>query len=248
MPITWQRMRRDWVFYSADPRYTKRSQPTPSLMKPAHIFTVLSMTGALLTGAALPLPAKAQEAPRAVFVTPATPAEKEIQSAGDYAIDRRMLTMMNEVKMALDSGTPQEAVDMCHLTGLATSGAIPGLPRVNAVKFTSLKIRTASNTPDPADKLALDYFGQVPVAGAAQSHSLVQRIDTPNGDPEWRVYKPVAVTSKCLICHGNPADQSPALRGKLKAIFPEDQALGYKIGEWRGVIRVTVGETPTSLP
>jgi hypothetical protein len=217
-------------------------------MKPASFRIVLGISGALLAGAALPLSAWSQEAPRAVFVTPATPAEKEIQGVGDFAIDRLMLTMVNEVKVALDSGTPQEAVDMCHLTGLATSGPIPGLPRINAIKFTSQKIRTSANTPDAADKLALDYFGQTPVVGAAQSHSLVQRIDTPNSEPEWRVYKPVAVTSKCLICHGNPADQSPALRGKLKALFPEDQATGYKVGEWRGVIRVTVGETPSTIP
>jgi len=217
-------------------------------MKPAHFRTVLSMTGALLTGAALPLSAWSQEAPRAVFVTAATPAEKEIQGAGEYAIDRLMLTMLNEVKFALDSGTPQEAVDMCHLTGLAKSGAIPGLPRINAVKFTSQKIRNSANTPDDADKLALAYFGQAPAAGAAQSYTLVQRIDSPNTEPEWRVYKPVAVTSKCLVCHGNSAEQSPALQGKLKAIFPNDQATGYKIGEWRGVIRVSVGEVPASMP
>jgi len=93
---------------------------------------------------------------------------------------------------------------------------------------TSLKIRSSANTPDVADKLALDYFGQVPVAGEAAIPFLVQRIETPNNETEWRVYKPVAVTAKCLICHGNPADQSPALRGKLKAIFPEDQALGLQ--------------------
>jgi hypothetical protein len=217
-------------------------------MKSILFRTMLGMSGALLIGATLPLTASGQETPKAVFVTPATPAEKEIQAAGEYAIDRLMLTMLNEVKFALDSGTPQEAVDMCHLTGLAKSGAIPGLPRINAVKFTSQKIRTSANTPDAADKLALDYFGRTTVAGAEQSYTLVQRIDTPNSEPEWRVYKPVAVTSKCLVCHGNPADQSPALRGKLNAIFPDDQATGYKIGEWRGVIRVTVGEVPASMP
>jgi len=241
-------MHRDWVFYSACAGYTNGSQPIVLIMKSILFRTALGMSGALLMGAALPLTASGQEAPKAVFITPATPAEKEIQAAGDYAIDRLMLTMMNEVKFALDSGSPQEAVDMCHLTGLAKSGPIPGLPRISAAKFTSLKIRNSANTPDDADKLALDFFGQTPVAGPTQSHSLVQRIDTPNSEPEWRVYKPMAVTNKCLVCHGDPADQSDALRGKLKAIYSQDQATGYKVGEWRGVFRVTVGEAPTSMP
>jgi hypothetical protein len=63
---------------------------------------------------------------------------------------------------------------------------------------------------------------------------------------KWRVYKPIGITSNCLTCHGDPADQSPRLRGKLKAMYPEDQAIGFKSHDWRGVIRVTVSDGPAN--
>jgi hypothetical protein len=209
-------------------------------MKPALLRTVLVMSGALLPGAAFTLSAQDQEAPRAVFVTPATPEEKKIQGAGEFAIDRLAVSMANEVRGALAMGNLEDAVDICHLTGLAKKGTVPGLPRIIAVKFTSLKIRTPANTPDAADKLALDYFDRTPAAGSAPAPLLVQRIDAPDSEPEWRVYKPVAVSANCLACHGNTAAQSPALRARLNALYPNDKATGYRVGEWRGVIRVTV--------
>ena len=209
-------------------------------MKPVLFRTVFIVAGTLLAGAAWSLSAQDQAAPSAVFVTPATPEEKKIQSAGEFAIDRLAVSMVNEVRSALALGKPEDAVDMCHLTGLAKNGVIPGLPRIIAVKFTSLKIRTSANLPDAADKLALDYFDHTPGTATSPPQPLVQRIDAPDSAPEWRVYKPIAVTTNCLVCHGSPGRQSPALRAKLDALYPNDRATGYQVGEWRGLIRVTV--------
>jgi hypothetical protein len=156
-------------------------------MKPILSRTLIGLAGAWLTGVALPLSAQDQAPPTAAFVTPATLEEKKIQSAGEFAIDRLAVSMVNEVRGALAAGTPEEAVDICHLTGLPTRGIIPGLPRIVAVKFTSLKIRAPANKPDDADKLALDYFDHAPGVGTAPPRALVQRIDAPDSDPEWRV-------------------------------------------------------------
>ena len=180
-----------------------------------------------------------------MFVTPATPAEREIQSTGENAIDRLAVAMVNEVRGALASGSPEDAVDICHLQGLASNGGVlPGMPRISAVKLTSLKVRSPDNAPDAADKLALASIDRTMAAGDAPPKILLQRIDGPDNTPEWRVYKPLGLTANCLVCHGNPADQSAALRAKLHALYPDDQATGYKAHEWRGLIRVTVTEAP----
>ena len=215
-------------------------------MKPLLVRALLGVTATLSAGSVFPASAQSPETPRAVFVTPSTPAEREIQDVGENAIDRLAVAMVNEVRGALASGSAEDAVDMCHLKGLSTEGgSLPGMPRISAVKLTSLKVRSPDNTPDDADKLALASIDRTMAAGDAPPKILLQRVTLPDSAPEWRVYKPLGLTTNCLVCHGNPADQSAALRAKLHALYPDDQATGYKAHEWRGLIRVTVSEAPT---
>ena len=214
-------------------------------MKPNLLLTVLGVAGTLLISATLPGSARGQDAPRAAFVTPATPAERDILGTGERAIDRVAVSLVNEVRAALSAGEPEDAVDMCHLKGLtANGGRVSGMPRVSGVKFTSLKLRAHENMPDAADKLALEEIARTLGAGDSPPKALVQRIDTADSTPEWRVYKPLGVSAKCLACHGNPADQSAKLRTKLSIFYPEDQATGYKAQDWRGLVRVIVAAEP----
>lgn len=217
-------------------------------MKPIIFRSVLGMAGMLLVPFALSVSAQGQPASNAVIVTPSSPAQKEVQRIGETAIDRLAVSMVNEVRSALRGGEPEDAVDICHLKALPTTpGAmINGMPRIIAIKFTSLKIRASDNMPDPSDKLVLDYIDHALRSGNAAPGVIVQRIETPDSPPEWRVYKPIAVASNCLACHGDPADQSPRLRAKLQALYPNDQATGYKSHDWRGVIRVTVADGPAN--
>ena len=208
--------------------------------------TVLIQVGTFLLGAAFALSAQGQEGPKAVIVTPTTPAQLEVQHIGETAINRLAVSMVNEVKSALRGGDPADAIDMCHLKGLPTTpGAIvSGMPRILAVKFTSLKIRSSENLPDPSDKVALEYINQALTNGGDVPPLVVQRIDIAENTTEWRVYKPIGITTSCLVCHGDPADQPTRLRNRLKTLYPDDQALNYKSHEWRGVIRVTVADGP----
>jgi hypothetical protein len=218
-------------------------------MKPIVARSVLGVTGTFLAGVVFSVCLHGQEVPpKAVIVTPTSPAQKDVQSIGEAAIDRLAVSMVNEVRSALGGGEPEDAVDICHLKALPTipGGIISGMPRIAAVKFTSLKIRASENMPDAADKAALDYIDHALNRGNAAPTVVVQRIDTPDSPVEWRVYKPIGITSNCLTCHGDPADQSPRLRGKLKAMYPEDQAIGFKSHDWRGVIRVTVSDGPAN--
>lgn len=220
--------------------------PLPSTMNSPTIRTVLAQVGIVVLSGVFALSAQGQEEIKAVIVTPATPEQLEVQRLGETAINRLAVSMTNEVKSALRGEDPADALDMCHLKGLpSTPGAIiNGMPQILAVKFTSLKIRATDNAPDPADKLALDHINQALNTGGEIPRVVVQRIDTPDRPPEWRVYKPIATTTSCLVCHGDPADQPERLRKRLAALYPDDKATGYKDHEWRGVIRVTVADGP----
>jgi len=40
----------------------------------------------------------------------------------------------------------------------------------------------------------------------------------------------------CLSCHGDPKRMSAAVQEKLKALYPEDKAVGYAPGQIRGAM------------
>lgn len=185
------------------------------------------------------------DALKARLVDDGNPEAAEVRKLGEDAINRLATTLVREVTAAMAKEGPAGAVDTCHLKAVPlTNGTVAGLPRIVAMKRTSLKLRSPANAPDAAEKLVLDHIQQLLDDGDPPPPLLVQRVETPGAAPEWRVYKPIGMMPKCLACHGDPEGQPDALRAKLADRYPDDQATGYNTGEWRGLIRVTVADAP----
>jgi hypothetical protein len=54
------------------------------------------------------------------------------------------------------------------------------------------------------------------------------------------VYKPLMIKKQvCLKCHGD-ISKNPKLAQKIATIYPNDKATGYKMGDLRGAIVVTM--------
>ena len=182
---------------------------------------------------------------KARFLDEGDPEADEVRKLGEDAINRLATTLVREVTAAMAKEGPAGAVDACHLKAVPiTHGTIAGLPRIVAMKRTSLKLRSPANAPDAAEKLVLDHIQQLLNDGDSPPPLLVQRIEPIDAAPEWRVYKPIGMMPKCLACHGDPEGQPDALRAKLAERYPTDQATGYNTGDWRGHIRVTVAHPP----
>lgn len=214
-------------------------------MKRQSIRITVSVIVALIAGFSVSIGA-AQEKRKAIFVEPTSPEVSEITRYGKNAINRLANAMVRELSIELRKKPPEEVIEICHLKYLTMDGdSIKGLPRIKAVKLTSLKVRSPGNAPDAEDQLALKEFEYMMNYGDSVPNLLVQRIDGPDSNREWRVYRPLGVAKQCLDCHGDASEQSPALRAKLEALYPSDEAIGYKKHEWRGVIRVTVIEDET---
>lgn len=182
---------------------------------------------------------------KASLVDADAPEVAEVRRLGENAINQLANTLVREVTAALAKSGAEGAVDICHLKSVPmVKGTVAGLPRITAMKRTSVRLRNPANTPDAADEQVLGFIRQEMENGENPPALLVQRVENPPAAPEWRVYKPLGIMPKCLACHGNPAEQSAALRAKLSALYPADQATGYKAGEWRGLMRVTVADAP----
>ena len=211
-------------------------------MKPRLLFTTAFVVAAqAIAGAQAPAIDKADSG-RAVFLDPAAPDFAEIRALGERAINRAGYTLVAEVANATARSGTMDALKVCHLKNLPAPNPIPDMPRVTAIKRTSLRLRSKANAPDAADQAALANVQAALESGDPAPGLLLQRVWLPGGRTEWRVYRPIAVTTRCTDCHGSRDAMLPALRDELARLYPEDQAADYNVGEWRGLIRVSISD------
>jgi hypothetical protein len=215
-------------------------------MKARSYPVVLSLASLLLAPISC-WAADAADSEHFFFVDPDDPAVTAIRLVGLRTIDQSGNALVGEVKRVLATTSPAMAVGMFHLKEYKLPLAGRGEPAVTALRRTSLRLRNPANTPDEADLAALKKIQSELEAGDSVSPVLVQRITLPNQPVEWRVYRPMVVMKQCLDCHGPDKSLAPGVADTLQVFFPRDNAAGYKSGEWRGLIRVSVAE-PAKKP
>jgi hypothetical protein len=91
---------------------------------------------------------------------------------------------------------------------------------------TSDRIRQQANTPDAFEKTAIAQFTadkNIPFVATYQ-------------EGKYRYARPLFVKEGCLKCHGDPKDAPAAVIQK----YGDKNAFGYKVGDIRGIISVTL--------
>jgi len=174
------------------------------------------------------------------FVDSSDPATAAIATAGFNEITRVGGLMVNQVNQALVNDEIGVAVAAMHLKNLELHKPVAGQPAVTAIKRTSLMLRDPHNAPDAADAAALEKIHQQLMNDEKPDAMIFQRVDRPNQPTEWRVYRPIATSKSCLVCHGDPAKFRPEVKAALDHLYPEDKAVDYQAQEFRGVIRVSL--------
>jgi hypothetical protein len=174
------------------------------------------------------------------------PMTATVRTAGERLIDRIGGSLLVEVERTLATKGLDEAVELLHLKSLGLPRPLDGKPRVTAIKLTSFRVRDAKNTPDAADFAALDLVRLALQSGEAPPKVIVQTVEPVGAPTEWRVYRPIAVNPKCLLCHGASESLQPQVLHMLERLYPEDKATGYQAWEWRGLIRVSYAAPTTA--
>ena len=104
------------------------------------------------------------------------------------------------------------------------------LPEGATVRRTALKTRNPNNKPDAIDEGVMEVFE---INAIEKNLSPTNIIKIPDGN-YTRYYKPLLIQDVCLKCHGD--NVSDELKSKIKEAYPKDMALGFKNGDFRGVI------------
>ncbi len=183
----------------------------------------------LLIGAAVLL------ADASAGIANAEPTDAERAAQSRELIKGFAQRLQGELKAAMAAGGPERAIPVCHT-------AAPAITRDKAaekgwsVGRTALKLRNPANAPDPWERSVLEAFQEQLAQGA--DPATLERYETTmqNGRRVFRYMKAIPTQKACLTCHG--PDVKASLRKQITELYPQDQAVGFQLGELRGAFTI----------
>jgi hypothetical protein len=146
-------------------------------------------------------------------------------------------TLVGRLTDAMEAGGPVQAIEFCSTEAVPLTRMVEsGIDGDVGLKRTSFRYRNLENAPDEAEEEALLYFERAVEADGHAPSSYVQRVSS----EELRYYQPLFMSEFCLQCHGNRDSMDPEVQRVLSERYPYDLATGYQVGDFRGVVRVSV--------
>jgi len=146
------------------------------------------------------------------------------QEAQDFVASLKK-SFMRELESGLKKGA-YKSIDICHLK-------VPHIQegKINE-KFefgrTSHKVRNLTNTPK-------EWLRPIVAEYRKSSEANPLRPKVVMVDKRMAYVEPIYVKPVCLQCHGNPVE---SVQKKISKLYPKDQAVGFKLGEFRGLFWV----------
>jgi hypothetical protein len=113
-----------------------------------------------------------------------------------------------------------------------------------SLRRVSLRARNPADRPDEVERRVLEELQAAHAAGELPAEYHLT-LDGPEGR-ELRYFKPIVVQPLCLRCHGEPENLEPEVRARLSELYPDDQAVGYREGDLRGAVSVSIPLPPAA--
>ena len=160
---------------------------------------------------------------------------QEVVKVGNHASQLLLKTLGGNLKKHMKKGGPADALSFCSMNAADLTAKVDReLGDKVSIKRVTLKPRNPANeaTGDEKEVLqALDILNR--------NHVRLPRHLIEKTEEGYKYYKPLRITKKvCLKCHGTDID--PKLKAEIAKRYPTDKATGYKMGDLRGAIVVTI--------
>lgn len=168
----------------------------------------------------------------------ATKVESSPQERALAAFSQFEITLKGKLSSAIEQVGPVGAIEVCNKEAPLIADKISrevGFPLGRA----SHKRRNPENSGPEWLTPYLEKNREKPVTEAT-----VELFTLP--DSEVGVARPIGIQPLCLTCHGESSSQSEELRNALSKFYPEDEAVGFKTGDFRGAFWAVVPETQSS--
>lgn len=162
------------------------------------------------------------------------PREEAVAAARDAA-SAAFQALSAELGRAIADGGTVAAIPICSDKA---GGLLEGVAEEHGLAMlrVSDRPRNPAHAAAPADLKAMESF-RANLSGGAAPEPSVERPD----DGSTVVRLPIVLNQPlCLQCHGGGDDITPETSEAIAARYPEDRATGYKLGDLRGIWRITV--------
>lgn len=162
---------------------------------------------------------------------PAAPAAEAqpFEARAKAAVGTLKKTLMGALQAAMKAG-PGEAVTACNTKAPAITAA--AAQAEVTVGRTSHKLRNPGNAPAPWLVPLLDEYARLP-----KDQAKPRVVDIEGGGKGY--VEPLYVGGLCVTCHGAQEGLPPPVKDRLAALYPQDAAVGYAAGDFRGLIWAT---------
>ena len=165
-------------------------------------------------------------------------SENELHASVPPSVEERLGFVVAELRTALAATLksalaegPVAAIDACRVEAPRLAQEFSNTEI--RVGRTSHRLRNPANAPAPWMRAFLAEF-QALEAAPNQSRTVSL------GNRETGYVEAIYTQPLCLTCHGEQV--APSLLEKIRAVYPEDEATGFKVGELRGLFWATATE------
>jgi hypothetical protein len=165
--------------------------------------------------------------------------DKETYSEfGEKIVSQTFASLSDHLNRALEQGGVETAAEYCNVRALPLTDSIANEKGV-VVRRVSAKFRNPENKPGPIETEIISLFE----SNLKQGITLSQEIREIS-DNEVGYFAPILVMPPCLQCHGKLGETlDPDNYAYLKEKYPADHAIGYEVGDLRGVWSITIPKT-----
>jgi len=140
----------------------------------------------------------------------------------------------------MEAGGPVAAARVCSVVAqtIATAHSRNGV----TVRRVSVRWRNPADRPDAWEAARLAEMEAAVARGEAPAE--VEEVQTEGDVSVYRYLQPIRIAAPCLACHGDPETFPAELRQLLAERYAADTAVGYRVGDLRGAVSVTVRPAP----
>lgn len=159
--------------------------------------------------------------------------EAALMNLGDSITMHAQQVLISNVANAMQEGGSIHAVDFCNVEAMPLTDSLSKLHDVS-IQRVSDKNRNPQNA--LATSMDMDVWEKVKTAMSSETGSK-QFLEEENGS--YFYYKPIVIAMPtCLSCHGDKNDIDEATQKLIAERYPEDKAMGYQMGDLRGLWKV----------
>ncbi|MDX2067161.1 MAG: DUF3365 domain-containing protein [Haliscomenobacter sp.] len=160
--------------------------------------------------------------------------QKDYLQKGQMVAQQSFAALSGRLMAAIEQGGIPHAVKYCNAAALPLIDSLSNVHQAN-IRRTSLKVRNRQDVAQGWEKEVLEAY-QGLLAEGKKPAPVVKKLD-----PKRVAFAaPIFMAQPCLKCHGKLGETlNEQHYAAIKQLYPQDQAIGYVDGDWRGMWSIT---------